>query len=297
MYVQGAVRGILLIGKRMNGENFTNENLQFIEALGNTAIAALENERLFQEELDKKQLEREMELALEIQKNLLPDDIPPIPGFDVAGKSIPARLVGGDYFDVIKLSENRYLFAIADVSGKGMPAALLMANVQAALRSLAPLDLPLKQLIERVNQIVYQNTSADKFVTFFGGILDCTSKEFHYINAGHNPPMLFRAASGAIEMLTEGGIILGITDAPFEYLSGNASFGKKDVLALFTDGITEAMNKNRKEFGEDRLKFEVSNCIESKSNDIISNIINAVTEHAGEAVQSDDITLLIIKSH
>jgi sigma-B regulation protein RsbU (phosphoserine phosphatase) len=294
MIIQGNVRGLLVIGKKMNGESYTDDNIQFIEALANTSIAALENERLFKQETEKLRLENELELALEIQKNLLPKRVPKLGNCEFAGISIPSRLVGGDYFDFIKLNENQLMIAIADVSGKGMPAALLMANVQASLRSLAPLNLPLKELINRINLVVYQNTTADKFVTFFCGIFDCENKSFNYINAGHNPPMLLRE-SGEIIELKDGGLILGFTDEPFPYSEGNTILNDGDILLFYTDGVTEAQSENGEEFGEEKLKAVLSEHSSVPAHKIMSTIIKEVRNHSNHSEQFDDITLIVAK--
>lgn len=294
MIVQGTAKGLLLVGRKMGSDDFTDENLLFIDALSSTAISALENERLFQEELEKKRLERELELALEIQKNLLPKSTPKVDGYDISGISIPSLLVGGDYFDFVPLPGNRLLIAIADVSGKGMPAALLMANVQAALRVLAPLDLPLTEFVEKINSIVYQNTSADKFVTFFCGVLDAESGEYCYVNAGHNPP-LHVSATMEVNQLTEGGIILGIADAKFPYSSGKTTISHGDTIVFYTDGITESINVQNKEFGEERLKFEILNNLDLSAIDLKTHILDAVEKHSEEMNQFDDLTLIVLK--
>lgn len=294
MVIQGNVRGLLIIGKKMNGETYTDDNIQFIEALANTSIAALENERLFEQEIEKKRLESELGLALEIQNNLLPKEIPTLYNCDLAGTSIPSRLVGGDYYDFIKLNEKQLLIAIADVSGKGMPAALLMANVQASLRSLAPLNLSLIELLHRINLVVYQNTTADKFVTFFCGIFDCEKRCFNYINAGHNPPMLFRKSGEFIE-LREGGLILGFTDESFPYSEGNVSLNKDDIILFYTDGITEAQNEIGEEFGEEKLKKVIAEHSSEPVQKIMNQIISEVNAHSNQTEQFDDITLIVAK--
>ena len=246
LIVHGRAKGVLLIGEKLSKEEFTEDNFLFVEALGNTAIAALENTRLFQDQLEKKKLESELNLALDIQKGLLPKSAPDIYGYDLQGLSYPSKHIGGDYYDFIQLDSGRTLIAIADVSGKGIPASLLMANVQAALRALSPLELPLKELVGRINSVVYQNTTADKFVTFFCGILNTLNGEFEYLNAGHNPPYLARA-NGDLEELTFGGLILGLFDSAPPYEEGKITINIGDALLLYTDGVTEAMNLNHED--------------------------------------------------
>ena len=294
LIVQGTKKGILVIGKKMSNENFSEENLQFIEVLGNTAMSALENERLFAQELEKKQLEKELQLALDIQRNLLPDWNPKVENFDIVGCSYPSKYVGGDYFDFIPVSSKELLIAIADVSGKGMPAALLMANVQAALKVLAPLHFSLKELVERLNSIVYQNTSPDKFVTFFCGILNTKSGNFHYLNAGHNPPILLRK-NGRVEHLVEGGIILGISDSTFPYTEGDVSINDGDLLLLYTDGVSEALNVEKEEYGEENLIQTLKAVKDLSSQDILNKISNELKFFSAGTSQYDDITMISIK--
>ena len=170
----------------------------------------------------------------------------------LAGKSIPSRAVGGDYFDFVKLNQYETLIIIADVSGKGLPAALLMANVQAAIRVLAPLKLTLKEIINQINSLVFQNTSPDKFITFFAGILNNQKNTFTYINAGHNPPIHI-SKDKDVTMLTEGGLILGFLSDNFEYFVGEVSLNRGDMICMFTDGVTEAQDIHTNEYSEERL--------------------------------------------
>ena len=295
MFVQSSIKGYLLLGRKLNKEPFSNENLLFIEALGNIAIVAIENNRLFDEEIEKKRLENELGLALEIQKNLLPKQIPNIPNFDLSGISVPSRHVGGDYYDFIQLPDNQIFITIADVSGKGMPASLLMANVQAALRILAPLMLPLKQLIERLNKIVYQNTSPEKFVTLFCGVLNYEKREFKYLNAGHNPPIHFKS-NNRQKLLTEGGLILGFSEDKFPYTEGEALLEQNDIIILYTDGITEASNEIRQEYGEEKLVEAITKTKNYSASQIQSYIFEDVKEFSSHAPQSDDITLVVLKA-
>lgn len=293
MIVQNEIKGFLIIGKKITSQEFTEENVQFIEALGNTAIAALENERLFKEEVEKKKLESELTLALEIQTNLLPKETPIIDNYTIAGRSIPSRHVGGDYYDFIKLNEDEIMIAIADVSGKGIPASLLMANVQAALRVLTTIKIELNEIVERINSIVYQNTSADKFVTFFVGILNHKENTFSYVNAGHNPPILY--SNTDIKLLDEGGLILGIFDEGFPYRMEKLNINRNDVICLYTDGVTEAQNKNIDEFGEEKIIDFIKNNNAFSATQMLDMLLNTVYEFTGTASQYDDITSVFIK--
>ncbi|MFC2130245.1 GAF domain-containing SpoIIE family protein phosphatase [Bacteroidota bacterium] len=295
MTVQGDTKGFLLIGKKTGGIQFTEENLLFIQVIGNTSVLALENLKLIRMEVERQKLENELSLALEIQKNLLPKDVPGFEGFDLYGLSNPSRQVGGDYYDFIELPNGNLLIAIADVSGKGMPAALLMANVQAALRVLAPLSLPLDKLLNRLNYLVYNNTSADRFVTFFCGELNLKTMAFKYINAGHNPP-IFNKSNGEIKFLTHGGIILGVLEDVIHYHTGEEKLQKGDVITFYTDGVSEAINEDNEEFGEKRLITCLKNNLQEKANKIIHNIIKDVKSHTQSQSQFDDITIVVLKA-
>jgi len=292
--VKGEVRGVLAIGKKLHGD-FTETETKFIEALGSTVVTALENSRLFQEELEKKKLESELDFAKQIQRKLLPDVIPKLLGFDIAGVNISSKQVGGDYFDVIPLPNNVAHVAIADVSGKGMPASLLMANVQAALRVLVPLQLCLPDMIARLNDIVYHNTSADKFVTFFCAHINALNKKVEFTNAGHNPPLLCKKNGGIIE-LCDGGLILGVMESLIPYKQGEVFMEIGDVLLMFTDGVNEAMNEDNREFGDERLHRVLCEHAHLTSDEILNIIVRDIKLHAGIAPQSDDITLLVIKA-
>lgn len=293
MKTQNETKGLLLVGEKMNKQPFTAEEKNFLEALGGTAMTALENARLFHEELEKKRLEDELNLARTIQKGLLPRELPPIAGFDITGMSVSSKQIGGDYYDVIPLENDEWMLVIADVSGKGTPAALLMANTQAALRALAPLDLPLPSMVSRINDLLYGNTSDDKFVTFFCGKLNAREKTFTFSNAGHNPPLLLRA-DGTFERLTEGGLILGIMETLVPYEEKTVSLDCGDVLLLYTDGVSEALSVENEEFTEERLETSLKACSGGSALEIVESITRDVQAHAGSAPQSDDITMLVL---
>ena len=290
LYFKNKIRGAIFVGNSMSKKELSDEDLLFIDYLGNTAIAALENERLFQEELKKKQLESELNLALDIQKGLFPSEAIEIDNYSIYGRSIPSKQVGGDYYDHIQIDEYRYFILIADVSGKGMPAAMIMANLQAALRVLVKLGLPLFDIIINLNHIVYSNTSQDKFVTFFGGILDTKKNTFEYINAGHNPPYLFR--DGKVINLDKGGLFLGLMDGGFPYESEEIKLEDNDFIILYTDGITEAMNIKNEEFGDDNL---IDICQKNTSRlNLLDDIIEKVKLFSYGSSQYDDITMLAL---
>ncbi len=290
IYFKNKIRGAILIGKSMLKQDLNDEDKLFIEYIGNTAIAALENERLFQEEVKKKQLESELNLALDIQRGLFPSEPITLNSYSIYGKSLPSKQVGGDYYDHIKIDENRYFILIADVSGKGMPAAMIMANLQAALRVLVKLDLPLLDIILNLNYIVFSNTSQDKFVTFFGGILNIKENTFEYINAGHNPPLLFK--KNELIRLEKGGLFLGLLEGGFPYESETITLENGDYILLYTDGITEAQNSKNEEFGEENL---IQTCLDTKDpQKLLVEILYKIKDFTYSSSQYDDITLLCL---
>ncbi len=288
------IRGYLLVGGKLNRQPLTEEDENFLEALASIVLAALENARLFKEELARKSLEEELNLAFTIQQNLLPKTLPAYPTFDIGAMNIPSKHIGGDYYDVIPLSEDELLLVIADVSGKGAPAALLMANTQAALRALAPLRLTLPEMTARINDLLYANTSLDKFVTFFCGRLHVPTQQLIYTNAGHNPPILLRR-DGTPELLTEGGIILGIMESMIPYQEASVAIECGDVLLMFTDGVSEALDKDRNEFTDARLEQALATHRDQPASILLSNILLDVQTHAYGAEQSDDITMLVVR--
>ncbi len=294
MMIQNQIKGLLIVGKKLAGGDFTSQNISFIEAIASIAMMSLENERLFKEEIDKKLLEREVKLALEIQRNLLPGKMPSCENFDIYGATYPSRYVGGDYFDFIKLSDGRLFVAIADVSGKGVPASLIMASVQAVLKILTQLPISLIEIVNRLNRLIYENTTADKFVTFFCCIIDDKNRTIEYVNAGHNPPILLRH-NFEIERLRKGGLIMGFMDNPPDYEKETIKLELADIILLYTDGVSEAMNQDDIEFGEDRIINIMKMNKDQSSEQLLMALLDSVKNFSGEK-QFDDITAVVIKS-
>ena len=288
-------KGVIGIGERMHGGEYTHADIDFLSSLGNLAMISLENARLFQEAIEKQRMEDELLIARDIQRGLLPSVLPEIPHFDLAAKTLPSKQVGGDYYDVIQLNQHKFALAIGDVSGKGTPASLLMANLQATIRALVPLGYSLTELTQRVNDLICDNTTSGRFVTFFWGLLDAETRTMEYVNAGHNPPFLFRA-NGNVERLDKGGIILGVVKTAGPYLQGEVKLDAGDVLVLFTDGVSEAMNGLSEEFGEGRTEEIARDCLGNSSHVLLSRLVEAVQQHSKNVPQSDDITLMVLKS-
>jgi sigma-B regulation protein RsbU (phosphoserine phosphatase) len=234
--------------------------------------------------------EQELERAREIQQSLLPKEIPQLAGFEVAGAWQPASTVSGDYYDVLRLGNHRLGICIADVVGKGVSAALLMANVQAAVRAFASESASPAQVCGKVNTLLHENIATGKFVTFLYGILDGEMHTFQYSNAGHLYPILI--SGGSIRMLDQGGVVLGVFPA-WTYEDSMIEMRTGDRLLLFTDGITEASDANAREFGEAGIAtFGIANRTLS-AKDLNSRLLAQVTAYCGAQFQ-DDATLLVI---
>ncbi len=244
-----------------------------------------------EQQMLSRKLEEELAEAREIQQGLLPKMMPRLRGFEIAHAWQPAQAVSGDYFDVRTFSERHAALCIADVVGKGMPAALLMSNVQAAVKASASETITPRQLCERVNQVMCGNTAGHKFITFFYGLLDAQRKKLTYANAGHNPPMLARR-DGACLRLTEGGAVLGIF-AEWKYEQGEIELRSGDRLLLYTDGVTEARNSDGEEFGEERLLEVLAAHRRLSATRLQERIMAAVTEFSGGHFH-DDATLMVM---
>lgn len=291
---QNEFKGVFGVGGRMTDAPYAQADLDFLSSLGNLAVIGLENARLFREAIEKQKMEDELLIAKEIQKGLLPADLPDLPGYAISAVNISSKQVGGDYYDVIPLGRARWVVAVGDVSGKGAPASLLMASLQASIRALVPLGLSLSELTGRVNDLMTQNTTQGRFITFFWGILDPQTGRFSYVNAGHNPPLLCRA-DGTIELLEEGGLILGVMPTKKPYDQGEVVLAPGDTLCLYTDGVSEAMNSAGVEFGEGRVEEILRGSRTVPIDGVRRSIVDAVTGWSGAAGQSDDITLLLLR--
>lgn len=287
--------GVVGVGPRATREGYGHSEINFLQSLGNLAVLTIQKTLLLEEQMVKNRLEEELSLAKTIQEGLLPNPIPQISGFDIAAVNISSRQVGGDYFDILKLSNDGYILAIADVTGKGIPASLLMANLQSMLHALAPLSVSLEEATDRINNIIYENTPSDKFITFFWGRISNDRKIFSFINAGHNPPMVFKKGKSEPILLEEGGMILGAMPTIMPYTSAEYRFEKEDIILFFTDGVTEALNPDQsQEYDDIRLIECVNKNRDKDANALMKEIITDVNKFTNN-IQYDDITMIILK--
>jgi sigma-B regulation protein RsbU (phosphoserine phosphatase) len=287
--------GVVGVGPRATREGYGHSEINFLQSLGNLAVLTIQKTLLLEEQMVKNRLEEELSLAKTIQKGLLPNPIPQISGFDIAAVNISSRQVGGDYFDILKLSNDGYILAIADVTGKGIPASLLMANLQSMLHALAPLSVSLEEATDRINNIIYENTPSNKFITFFWGRISNDRKNFSFINAGHNPPMVFKKGKSEPILLEEGGMILGAMPTIMPYTSAEYRFEKEDIILFFTDGVTEALNPDQsQEYDDIRLIECVNKNRDKDANALMKEIITDVNKFTNN-IQYDDITMIILK--
>ena len=281
-------------------EGFTEDDKRLLTIIGAQSAQVIEAVRLYREEqelqliqFEMNKLHQEMNLAREIQTNLLPKSLPVLPGYDIAGISIPAKQVGGDYYDFISLPGDRLVFCLGDVSGKGIPAALLMANLQATLRGQTLGSPCARECLEQSNTLLYNSTDSEKFATLFYAILDIGANRLCYANAGHNYPFLI-SQKGEIQRLKSIGIPLGFLER-FEFSEHSISLQPGDLLVVFSDGISEAMNSFSEEFGEGHIQEIIMTERNKSARTIVQSIVNSVNEYVAGCEQSDDITLICIK--
>lgn len=259
---------------------------------------ALDMQRLKAEnELFHKHLEMELEVARKIQQTLLTQRIPKIPGIDISTFNQPAKHVGGDYIDLIELSSGNLGIAIGDVSGKGMPAALLMANIQASLRRCSETDHSPGEIITRINNSlcpICQYIEEHRFITLFYGVLEPSSGILTFSNAGHNYPLVFRRDSGICEELESTGLPCGIMEN-FDYDESQVRLNPNDIALFYTDGVTEASNPEELMFGEERLKDVLLKKHKNNSSSLLIDINHELEKFIADAPQFDDLTFMVLK--
>ncbi len=294
--------GFISLGAKRSDEPYSGTNVRLLKSVAAQTGLALENARLMaaitEEVAQRERLNREVEIAREVQERLFPQTLPPIAGIEYTGACRPALGVGGDYYDFLSLPGGQLGIAIGDVSGKGIAAALMMASLQASLRgeaTRAPENLA--TLVSNVNRLVYEASSAHRYATLFYGQYNPASRQLTYVNAGHNPPMLFHASAGEwrIFRLETGGTVVGLLES-YPYQQAAVTIAPGDIFIAFTDGISEAMNNADEEWGEERMVETVKDCAELKPSGIIARIMQATDSFVAGAKQHDDMTLVVLRA-
>jgi sigma-B regulation protein RsbU (phosphoserine phosphatase) len=282
--------GFFALGERVSGAAFGEADWDLVTTLGRQALAALETVRLTRDRSEKRRQDRELQIAREIQQSLFPRSFPQLPGYSLAGATRPCYEVGGDYYDVIPLDGGEWVFIVADVSGKGVPASILMASLHASLRALAGGASP-AQTMARLNRFIYASTQPSKFATVFYAQLDVERRRLTYVNGGHIPPFVLRA-DGGLTRLDAGGAAVGLIDE-VAYDSGAIDLAAGDRIAMVTDGMTEARSVRDEEFGEQRLVKALRRG-SSRPADAVEALMAAVSGWSGDAGYTDDLTALVV---
>jgi sigma-B regulation protein RsbU (phosphoserine phosphatase) len=296
MTVKSNVVGLLLFGLKHSGAQFSHEDLELLNAVANQAAISIENARLYEAEKQKLAIERDLDLARKIQQGLLPSCIPKVSNLDICGQMVPAMQVGGDYFDLIKVSDSKIFVVVGDVSGKGLSASLYMAKLQTMIQLACTSDKSPKQILVDINKRLYESLERSWFVTMTLALFDSSTNSVKFCRAGHMP--LITANNGAVNSYKSRGIGIGLESGTiFEnsLVEEEVKFSSGQIFAFFSDGITEAMNEKNDLFGEEKLSELLKNKSGKSSNELMDEIWESITKFRGHAEQSDDMTMVLVK--
>jgi len=272
---------------------FTDLDQILLDAIARQVNAAIENEFLHEQSLIKERIEGEINVAASIQQKIIPTELPKIDGFDVAGINIPSREVGGDYYDCIDLGSDRFALVIADVSGKGIAASLLVNTLNASLYAFLNFNISLTEMTDKLNKIIYNASPPDKFITYFIAVLDSRTGELDIVNAGHNPILVLKQ-NGELGKIDAGGVGLGMFDMGIPYEGEKITLKTGERLFLYTDGIPEAMDEDEEEYSDERMENFFLENKTGTAREFVDKIVSDVKTFAGNAEQSDDITALYL---
>lgn len=287
--------GLLTLGKSTLGP-FSSKDQEVLKGVAGQLALVIENAKLAERMAEHQRLQAELALAAEVQRSLLPVNAPSFEGFELCGFCKPAQQVGGDYYDFVSLNRQQMGIAIADVAGKGISAALLMSVVQASLRGqlMGAGSNEIGEMVKMLNRLICGSVSSARYVTFFYGQLDAADRTLHFINAGHNAPLVYSREKDDFRTLNDGGPVLGLFPDAL-YNEGWTRVEQGDVLVAFTDGVTEAQNAIEEEFGDDRLRAAISDAAGSSAREILNHIAGEVAAWSQGVRQHDDITILVLK--
>jgi sigma-B regulation protein RsbU (phosphoserine phosphatase) len=298
--VKDDLLGFMSLGQKLSEAPYSTTDLRLLSSVAAQTGLALEVVRLTTavslETAARERVNRELEIAREVQQHLFPQHCPSIPGLDYCGLCRPAREIGGDYYDFLELPEGKLGLAIGDVAGKGIGAALMMASLEAALRGQAAVVASLTELVERVNKLVYGASSANRYATFFYAEYEPRDRQLLYVNAGHNPPMIVRCLNSESRLfrLEAGGPPVGLL-LNSRYEQNVFTLEPGDIVVLFTDGISESMNSEDEEWGEERLIEVAKNCDGLPAVEIMNRVMEAAQAFAAGAPQHDDMTVVALR--
>lgn len=290
---KSALLALVFVSDLEGEEETKKSSMRFIQALSNIIIVAIENKKLARRQLEQEAFRKELEIASDVQQFLFPEDLPNGLRLKIEASYLPHDRVGGDYYDYIPINKNQFLICVADVSGKGIPAAILMSNFQASLRTLIRQTGNLREIIEELNYQVLENAKGEKFITFFAAIYDHKLKTMVYVNAGHNPPILLH--NGKQQLLEDGSTVLGAMH-PLPFLNEGFITDLEDFFIFcYTDGVTETENEKNEEYGIERLQEYFSNIKDFNLQKIHQDIIIDLDTFKGSNGYRDDITMLSCK--
>jgi sigma-B regulation protein RsbU (phosphoserine phosphatase) len=286
--------GVIYVDNRLHTGIFTHDSLELLNAIAASAAIAIENARLYQVAVEKGRMQRELQMAYRVQSSLIPESTPQIPGWEFAASWQPAREVSGDFYDFIPCKDGCMGVLIADVTDKGMPAALFMAMTRSILRSSLNQAASPAQGIATANHLICADSTINMPVTAFYGVIDHKNDQFVYVNAGHNPPLLYRNGDDQPIELTRIGMLLGfLEDALYEQSMFKIHSG--DFVVLYTDGVTDAANVDQQSYGTTRLKSAINDNRGSSTGQILSGIEKSIRDFIGSAAPYDDITLIVLR--
>jgi serine phosphatase RsbU (regulator of sigma subunit)/pSer/pThr/pTyr-binding forkhead associated (FHA) protein len=293
LQTEDRVIGLIYVDSRSFVREFTPDDLNLLTVLANVAAIRIEHQRLAEIEDQDRRRTADLHKAAVIQRRFLPSEAPRIKGLDAAGHNAPCQTVGGDYYDFISYPDGRLAVVLADVAGKGMEAALLMSNLQAAVQILAEFAPDLSSVMSRLDRSVTVNCPSNRFITMFFAVFDPANGKVDYCNAGHNPPVLVRA-SGDVETLKAEGTVLGILPQ-LGYETKSSAFEPGDLFAVYSDGVTEAEGPNNEEFGEQKLAALLKTHRSQPAEKIIESVNETLDEWTNSAPAADDITLVVVR--
>lgn len=292
MMTQGRLLGAIYVDTSMKAGNFSQADRDLLSAVAGQAAIALENARLYTQSVEKGRLERELQMAREIQQSLLPRVMPQVDGYQIAAVWKAAREVAGDFYDLFLLDAHRFSVVIADVSDKGAPAALFMAVARTMIRAHSHAGLSPIETMSRTNDLILEDAESGMFVTVYQSMFEVNGGSVH-VNAGHNPPLLYRHATGEIHFMPRGGRAIGwFPNNPLQSVELNLEYG--DVMVYYTDGVTEAQNSDGEFFGEERLVELVLRSVSLSAQEIVDAIVYTVDEFCVGMPPFDDQTIVVV---